>query len=157
MRAKSIRATGMSEKMLISLLLVVALSLLAACGGDADNGGDEAPGAVGNAANGEDLYMSNTIGAANAPGCITCHSVEPTDDPLEPSPVGPSHYGVADRASEYVAGMSAEEYLRESIVAPDAHIVEGYQPGVMPQNYEENLTEREIDNLVAYLLTLEGD
>jgi len=145
----------MRKKILITLLLVVALSLLAACGGD--DGGDDGADAVGNAANGEELYMGTTVGASSAPGCITCHSVEPTDDPLQPSPVGPSHYGVAGRAADYVEGMSAEEYLRESIVEPDAHLVEGFQAGVMYQNYAEDLTEREIDNLVAYLLTLEGD
>lgn len=145
----------MRKKILITLLLVVALSLLAACGGD--DGGDDGADAVGNAANGEELYMGTTVGASSAPGCITCHSVEPTDDPLQPSPVGPSHYGVADRAADYVEGMSAEEYLRESITEPDAHLVEGFQPGVMYQNYAEDLTEREIDNLVAYLLTLEGE
>lgn len=151
------RATNTRKKILITLLLVAALSLLAACGGDEEGGVDEDAGGVGNAANGEALYTGATIGAANLPGCVTCHSVEPTDDPLQPSPVGPSHYGVAARADDYVEGMSAEEYLRESIVAPDAHIVEGFQPGVMPQNYEEELTAQEIDNLVAYLLTLEGD
>lgn len=145
----------MRKKILITLLLVVALSLLAACGGD--DGGDDSAEAVGNAANGEELYMGTTVGASSAPGCVTCHSVEPTDDPLQPSPVGPSHFGVADRAGDYVEGMSAEEYLRESIVEPDAHLVEGFQPGVMYQNYAEDLTEREIDNLVAYLLTLEGE
>jgi len=145
----------MRKKILITLLLVVALSLLAACGGD--DGGDDGAEAVGNAANGEELYMGTTVGASSAPGCVTCHSVEPTDDPLQPSPVGPSHFGVADRAGDYVEGMSAEEYLRESIVEPDAHLVEGFQPGVMYQNYAEDLTEREIDNLVAYLLTLEGE
>lgn len=145
----------MRKKILITLLLVVALSLLAACGGD--DGGEDGADAVGNAANGEELYMGTTVGASSAPGCITCHSVEPTDDPLQPSPVGPSHYGVADRAADYVEGMSAEEYLRESITEPDAHLVEGFQPGVMYQNYAEDLTEREIDNLVAYLLTLEGE
>ena len=146
----------MRKKILITLLLVAALTLLAACGGG-DEAETDAGSAVGNASNGEDLYMGATIGAANAPGCITCHSVEPTDEPLEPSPVGPSHYGVAERAAEYVEGMSAEDYLRESIVEPDAHIVEGYDPGVMYQNYAEDLTEREIDNLVAYLLTLDGE
>lgn len=152
------RVPSMRKKIFITLLLVAALSLLAACGGgDEEAGVDEEAGGVGNAANGEELYMSATIGEANLPGCNTCHNVQPTDDPLQPSPVGPSHYGVAARADDYVEGVSAEAYLRESIVEPNAHIVEGFQPDVMPQNYDEGLTEREIDNLVAYLLTLEGD
>lgn len=152
------RVPSMRNKIIITLLLVVALSLLAACGGgDEETDVDEGAAGVGNAANGEELYMSTTIGEANLPGCTTCHNVEPTDDPLQPSPVGPSHYGLADRAGDYVEGLSAEEYLRQSIVEPNAHVVEGFQPDVMPQNYEDGLTGEQIDNLVAYLLTLEAE
>lgn len=148
----------MVKKFLIVLLVLLSL-LLVACGGG-DEGGEEeaaAPAAVGDAARGEELYTSTTIGDTSAPGCITCHSVQPTDDPLQPSPVGPSHYGVADRAGDYVAGMDAEAYLRESIVDPNAHIVEGFSEGVMYQNYAEDLTDQQIDDLVAYLLTLHSE
>jgi mono/diheme cytochrome c family protein len=161
----------MSRRITFFLTLLLVTVLLAACGGD---GGDTNGGATngettngeagapsgetaGDPAAGEELYQMATIADTGAPGCTTCHSVEPTDDPLQPSPVGPSHYGLANRAGDYVEGMSAEEYIRESIVAPDEHIVEGYQPGVMYQNYEEDLTSEQIDNLVAYLLTLEGE
>lgn len=145
----------MQKNVLPILLLSLALLLLAACGGGAteETETEAEPAAVGDAQAGEQLYNQNSIGSA--PGCITCHSVEPTDDPLQPSPVGPSHYGLADRAGDYVEGMSAEEYLRESIVEPDAHVVEGFTAGVMYQNYGEDLTDQQIENLVAYLLTLE--
>ena len=145
------------------LTFVLVMILLVACGGDggdtnggATNGDTGAPSGetVGDAAAGDELYHMATIADTGAPGCATCHSVEPNDDPMQPSPVGPSHYGLADRAGDYVEGMSAEEYIRESIVAPDAHVVEGYQPGIMYQNYEADLTPEQIDNLVAYLLTL---
>lgn len=145
----------MRKNVLPILLLSLALLLLAACGGGtAEETETEAePAAAGDAQAGEQLYNQTSIGSA--PGCVTCHSVEPTDDPLQPSPVGPSHYGLADRAGDYVEGMSAEDYLRESIVEPDAHVVEGFTAGVMYQNYGEDLTDQQIDNLVAYLLTLE--
>ena len=145
----------MRKNVLPLLLLSLALLLLAACGGGAaeETETEEQPATVGDAQAGEQLYNQTSIGSA--PGCITCHSVEPTDDPLQPSPVGPSHYGLADRAGDYVEGQSAEEYLRESIVEPDAHIVEGFTAGVMYQNYGEDLTDQQIDDLVAYLLTLE--
>lgn len=152
----------MQLKRLMVLLVALAL-VLVACGGDGNgadgNGGDgvtEPPAEpVGDAQQGQELYNMTTIADTGAPGCITCHSTEPTDDPLEPSPVGPSHAGLANRAGDYVEEMSAEEYIRESIVEPDAHIVEGYSPGLMYQNYEEDLSEQQIDDLVAYLLTLE--
>lgn len=151
----------MHKRLLVTLLVAFTLLLVACGGGDAGSGnGAEQPPAeqpVGDAQSGEELYNMTTIADTGAPGCVTCHSVQPTDDPLQPSPVGPSHYGLADRAGEYIEGMSAEAYLRESIVAPDAHVVEGYNPGIMYQNYEEDLTDEQIDDLVAYLLTLEGE
>ncbi|UCC53659.1 MAG: hypothetical protein JSV68_06725, partial [Anaerolineaceae bacterium] len=80
----------MNKKMLLTMLALTLLLLLAACGGGggdaAESGGDSA---VGDAANGEKLYNQVTIGSASAPGCVTCHSMEP-DVVL----VGPSHAGL---------------------------------------------------------------
>ncbi len=140
----------MNKRMFFTVFTLVLVLLLAACGG----GGEEAPeggdsGAIGDAANGEELYNQTVIGSASAPGCITCHSLEP-DVVL----VGPSHAGLANRAGSYQEGVSAEDYLRESIVDPDAHIVEGYTPGVMYLNFGEELQAREINDLIAYMLTL---
>lgn len=141
----------MNKRMLLTIIVLALALLLVACGG----GGAEAPAAdagassVGDAARGEELYSQVTIGSASAPGCITCHSLEP-DVVL----VGPSHAGLANRAGSYVEGMSAEDYLRESIVDPDAHIVDGFTPGVMYQNFGAELQARDVNDLVAYLLTL---
>jgi cytochrome c2 len=140
------------RKLWMIVVLVLALSLvLAACGGGGEEATSEtaATGPVGNAARGQKLYEQTVIGSASSPGCITCHSMEP-DVVL----VGPSHAGVGTRAETYVEGMSAEEYLRESIVEPDAHLVEGFTPGVMYQNFGAELNEQEIADLVAYMLTL---
>jgi cytochrome c2 len=141
----------MNKKVLLTIIVLALAMLLVACGG----GGAEAPAAdagapaVGDAARGEELYNQVTIGSASAPGCVTCHSMAP-DVVL----VGPSHAGLADRAGSYVEGMSAEDYLRESITDPDAHIVDGFTPGVMYQNYGAELQARDVNDLVAYLLTL---
>lgn len=135
----------------LSVLLLLLLSFtLAACGGGGDEpaeGGGET-GAVGDAANGERLFNESIIGAASAPGCITCHSLEPGV-----VIVGPSHSDIGTRAETAVPGMSAEDYLRQSIVEPDAHITEGYTEGVMYQNFGEELTNTQINDLVAFLLT----
>ena len=65
--------------------------------------------------------------------------------------VGPSLAGIGERAATRVPGQSAREYLRTSIVMPDSHVVEGFDPGRMPSNWADVLTETEIDALVDYL------
>ena len=62
--------------------------------------------------------------------------------------------GIATRANERVSGMTAEAYLRASIIDPDAYIVEGYPAGLMLPDLEENLSQAQIDDLVAFLMTL---
>ena len=126
----------------LSFFIAVLSLLLAACGGPA------AAKSVGDANQGKTLFTQATI--REAPGCGTCHSVEPGK-----VLVGPSLAGVAARAGERVSGKSAIDYLRECITTPNAYVVEGFTPGVMYQNFEQVLTTDEINNLVAYLLTLE--
>ena len=69
--------------------------------------------------------------------------------------VGPSHASVGARAGDQVAGQSAEEYIKESVIDPNAHVVDGYSPGVMYQNYANELTDVQIDALVAYMMSLQ--
>ena len=137
------------RKMLIVLLVIMSVAALAACGGGGDSA-ETADSSVGNVSNGERLFAQATIGSTNAPGCITCHALDGTDG------TGPSQHDVGVRAVGRIAGTSAEDYLRESIVDPNAFIVEGYEAGVMHLTYGEDLTETEINDLVAYLLTLDG-
>ena len=105
--------------------------------GDASIGGD--------AAAGERLYLETSLGVNS--GCRICHALE-KDIVL----VGPSFYGVATRAAERIPGVSAEEYLRESITDPGAYVVEGYPVG-QTMNLGDNLTDQQIDDLVAFMLT----
>ncbi|MBK7897056.1 MAG: cytochrome c [Candidatus Promineifilaceae bacterium] len=140
------------RKLTLTILLALLFAFgLAACGGGdeeaAESGSDS--GAVGDAANGERLFNESIIGAASAPGCITCHSLEPGV-----VIVGPSQSDVGARAETAIEGMSAEDYLRQSIVEPNAHIAEGYTPDVMYQNFGEELTNSQINDLVAFMLTL---
>jgi sulfur-oxidizing protein SoxX len=135
----------------VCLLLVIA-ALVVACGG---GGGESktAPtetvfsGAAGDSARGEELFHQTTIGSL--PGCVTCHSLTP-DQVL----VGPSLAGVASRAGSRVSGESAEEYLRQSIVNPNAFVVDGFSEGLMPAGFGDELSDQQLSDLVAYLLTL---
>jgi nitric oxide reductase subunit C len=81
--------------------------------------------------------------------CATCHSLEP-----EVVIVGPSLAGVATRAATRIPGQSAEAYLRNSILHPGDFVVPGFQ-NVMAQNLGEILTFEQINEIIAFLLTLE--
>lgn len=116
------------------IVLLVVFLVLASCGGG------EAVGDV----SGEELFGSTVLGGQA--GCVTCHSLE-TDRVV----VGPSLAGVGERAATRVPGQSAAEYLRTSIVMPDAYVVEGFDSGRMPSNWADLLSEREIDAIVDYL------
>jgi hypothetical protein len=37
---------------------------------------------------------------------------------------------------------------------PNAYVVDGFPSGSMPQNFARDLTSEELENIVAYLLTL---
>jgi hypothetical protein len=43
-------------------------------------------------------------------------------------------------------------YIHESMVYPTAYVVAGYNP-VMPQDFRERLSDRELGDIIAYLLS----
>ena len=99
-------------------------------------------------ARGQLLYELGPEGVYE-PFCANCHTL--TDIDL----LGPGFAGMADRAATRVPGLSAEEYIRQSIVDPTAYIVEGNWPEdeVMPTSYAEEYSEQDINDLVAFLMT----
>ncbi len=101
----------------------------------------------GDPATGRGLFFESSLGASAS--CHICHALEPGIDK-----VGPSLAGIGTRAAERVPGMSAEAYLRESIVDPEAYIVEGFPPGLMLPDLGEKLSDEQIENLIAFLLTM---
>ncbi len=69
--------------------------------------------------------------------------------------MGPSLHGINDVAGSRVEGQSAEEYLLASIIRPQAYIVEGYEDVAMDPTIASRLTLEEIDQVVAYLQTID--
>ena len=124
------------KKTLFVTTLILALALvLAACGGS----GDEEVASADPVAAGKELFAQQIIGTQ--PGCITCHSLEEGV-----TIVGPSLAGIGSRADA--------DYIRESILDPNAVLVEGFPANTMPPVWNEELTEEQIEQLVAYLMTL---
>lgn len=108
----------------------------------APTAGSSGGGAVkGDPARGKSLFSSA--------GCAGCHDVA-TGGTL----VGPSMKGVGTRAATRKPPMTASDYLHESIKTPNAFVVKGFTAGVMVQNYGQTLKDSQIDDLVAYLLSL---
>ena len=125
----------------ILIMVVLAAVVLAACGG----GGDSADNPYGSVSAGKRLFDSG--GSTGVP-CSSCHTTDGTEL------VGPSLDNVWDRAGERT-DLSAEEYLRESIVDPQAHIVEGYEDETeMPATYGEAFSDEQINDLLGYLYAL---
>jgi mono/diheme cytochrome c family protein len=80
--------------------------------------------------------------------CSSCHATN--GDGVF---VGPSLAGVATRAETRVAGMGADAYIRQSILEPSAFIVPGFDD-LMPKTWDQVLTDKELNALVEFLLTL---
>jgi ferredoxin len=99
-----------------------------------------------------DAALGRQVFESSPAGCTVCHSVDPGVEL-----VGPNLSGLALRAGERVSGLGGEEYLRQSIIDPDAYVVEGYPAGQMLDIYEETLTSDEIEALVAFLMTLDQE
>jgi len=95
---------------------------------------------------GQILFNQKHIGKNKVIGCVACHSIKPGQ-----KIIGPSLAGLSLRAPYLIPGKTAEDYIRESIVNPDAYIVAGFLPAIMFPHYAQELRPEEIDNLVAYL------
>jgi mono/diheme cytochrome c family protein len=74
-------------------------------------------------------------------GCGGCHTLA---EAQSGGTTGPN-------LDEALPGQSAA-MIEESIVDPNAQIVKGYPANVMPQNFGQTLSAKEVEDLVQYLL-----
>ena len=79
-------------------------------------------------------------------GCVGCHNAGSGG-----GTTGPNLSHIATDAATRKPGMDAEAYIRESLLDPQTYLVAGYGP-LMP-SFRGTLSDEEIDNVVAYLLT----
>jgi mono/diheme cytochrome c family protein len=90
------------------------------------------PAPVGNAAAGKKVFSSA--------GCGACHAFKAAG---AEGTTGPN-------LDEALKGKSAE-FIRMSITNPNAEIAKGFGPNIMPQNFGEQLTDKQLDDVVAFL------
>ncbi len=90
-------------------------------------------------------------------GCTACHIVSAVGPAWE---AGDDQPGVGSRSESRIQqedytgeAETAQQYLIESIVRPNAHVVEGFESGIMPGDYGQRLTAQDLADLVAHLNT----
>jgi len=71
-------------------------------------------------------------------GCQACHKILGSGGDLGPD-------------LDQMGGRFTREDIRQGIIIPDAVIAEGFPPGVMPQDFAEQMMVKELDILVDYL------
>jgi len=142
----------MKRPLLIVLVLIALLS--AACSYDfrhflPGHAGASSTGDVmqGDPARGEDIFHH---GVNDAPPCSTCHL---TAQGMTGFSLGPNLAGVGARAATREAGLSARDYLRQSILDPYAFLVPGYR-NIMYPDFAAHFDEQDLADLIAYLLSL---
>jgi cytochrome c oxidase subunit 2 len=84
---------------------------------------------------------------AQAQGCRGCHSV---DGSPSLGPTWKGLYGKTETLADGALVVVDADYLKQSIVKPQAMIVKGYSPVMPPYN----LTGEQLDALVAYMRDL---
>ncbi len=127
----------------LALLLLALPLFVAACGGgetttpapeDVQGTVPQETVAAGDAEAGKAVFDSAS------PGCGTCHTFKAAGSD---GTTGPN-------LDESLKGKDAQ-YILESIVNPDAEITEGFTAGIMPKTYGEDLSDKELADLVAFL------
>jgi cytochrome c oxidase subunit II len=78
-------------------------------------------------------------------GCDGCHTFKPAGSS---GTVGPDLDNLREAAQK--AGQPLEEFIRQSIVDPNAYVAPGYPKGVMPETFS-SLPKQQLDALVKYL------
>ena len=126
--------------------LLASLLLLAGCGSVAE-------GPVGDATNGQKLFSGELpIAGGNVPVCSMCHTVTAGESLV----IGPNLSNIGNRAATTLKGMSAMEYLRSSVIDPDGYLAGGFQEGIHYRGYGQALTPQQLNDLIAYLITLKS-
>ena len=103
---------------------------------------DDAP--AGDAAHGEDIF---THGVGDAPSLCELPRADANFR------LGPDLHGVVERAGQRVPGLTADEYMHQSILHPSDYLVPGYGNLMYPR-YSSVLSEQDVADLIAFLHTL---
>jgi len=89
-----------------------------------------------------DVAAGKAVFTGNA-GCTSCHTLA---DAGSTGTVGPD--------LDKVLPGKTQDFIRTSIVDPNAFIAPGFKPNIMPGNFGTTLSKAQLDALVAYLFAV---
>lgn len=90
----------------------------------------------------------NALKVYRANGCAACHSLDGT------AGTGPSFASMFGTQRALADGSTVaydENYIRESILTPNAKIAAGFAPNLMPANFAATLSDQKIDWLITLI------
>lgn len=109
----------------------------------------------------ERLIGPGLLGVGSAEHDPSAHEAEATETAEADGHAGhhtptetPASVGHAEHSAEE-SSIDPVEYIRTSILDPGAYLVPDFPDYLMPRTYGEIFTEAEIDDLIAYILTLQ--
>jgi cytochrome c oxidase subunit 2 len=158
----------MTQRGLFTVLsvAVVLMLLITACGDDDDDADDatstspsaggaptetrETEGTEEDGGGDEDPLIAQGMEMYTSEGCNACHSVDGS------SSIGPTWQGLFGKEETLDDGSTVtvdEAYIAESIRDPNANVVEGFQPGLMPATYAD-WTDEQVNAIIAYIQSL---
>ena len=98
-------------------------------------------GGGGDAAAGKAVFASS--------GCASCHTFQPAGSS---GSIGPN-LDTAPASDAKADNMALPAFLKQSITDPNAYIAKGYSKGIMPSTFGSQLSAKQLNDLVAFLLS----
>ena len=110
---------------------------------------------VDKAETGRQIFLTGE-GQGSGTACLTCHTIEGV--PGAAGILGPDLTHIGTDAANRQPGVSAREYLKQSIEEPEVFVAEGVEravPGLMLADLTAGLTGDDVEALVEFLLSQE--
>ena len=112
------------------------------------SGAGGATGAGGSSTGGGGANLQEAAQLFTQQGCAGCHTFAPANSSGN---IGPEITLQALQESATKAKQPLDQYVETSIKDPNAYVVSGFKPGVMPTSFGQSLSSQQIADLVAYL------
>lgn len=88
-------------------------------------------------------------GTGDMVACAGCHETAGTTAPMTEGTW--TRWDEIHSLEAQFEGYTFAQYIAESLVHPDAYLVEDYLAGIMPNNFGERMTFQDIADIIAYL------